>query len=122
MGRGGPDTVRALEKRSALGLAAAGVGLNLAPVADVRTNPRDAIIGDRSFGSSPGVVAPLVAAAVAGLHDGGGGATLKHFPGLGGAAGDPHVALPTDPESDATWPAGPVAGVSGGVARGAGAA
>ena len=71
MARGGPDNVRALEKASALGLAAAGVGLNLAPVADVRTNPRDAIIGDRSFGSSPGVVAPSVAAAVAGLHDGG---------------------------------------------------
>src|SRR5204863_1705897 len=46
---------------------------------------------------------PLVAAAVDGLHDGGVAATLKHFPGLGGAAGDPHSAMPTDPESFDRW-------------------
>ena len=71
----------------------------LAPVADVRTNSGDQVILDRSFGSNPATVAPLVTAAVQGLHDGGVGATLKHFPGLGGSAGDPHVAIPTDPES-----------------------
>jgi beta-N-acetylhexosaminidase len=38
-----------------------------------------------------------------GLHDGGVGATLKHFPGLGGATGDPHVAIPTDYETVAQW-------------------
>ena len=103
MATGGPDNVRSLEKASGAALAAAGVGLNLAPVADVRTNPYDAVIGDRSFGSSTAVVAPAVAAAVQGLHDGGVGATVKHFPGLGGAAGDPHVAIPTDHESEATW-------------------
>lgn len=102
-GAGGADSVRALERVSAIGLRSAGLGLDLAPVADVRTNPRDNIIGDRSFGSNTGYVAPLVAAAVQGLHDGGVGVTLKHFPGLGGAAGDPHVAIPTDPESEAQW-------------------
>lgn len=102
-GSGGPDHVRAVERASGAGLHALGVGLNLAPVADVRTNPRDDVILDRSYGSNPARVAPLVGAAVAGLHDGGVGATLKHFPGLGGAAGDPHVAIPTDPESEATW-------------------
>jgi beta-N-acetylhexosaminidase len=102
-GAGGADRVRALSQNSAVGLRASGVGLNLAPVADVRTNPRDAVIGDRSFGSNPAVVAPLVAAAVQGLHAGGVGATLKHFPGLGGAAGDPHAAIPTDPTSEANW-------------------
>ena len=100
---GGAAHVRALEQANGAGLRAAGVGLDLAPVADVRTNPKDAVIGDRSFGASTSVVAPLVAAAVAGLHDGGAGATLKHFPGLGGAAGDPHLAIPTDPESEAAW-------------------
>jgi beta-N-acetylhexosaminidase len=102
-GAGGADHVRAVERESAAGLRQLGVGLNLAPVADVRTNPRDQVILDRSFGSNPAAVAPLVAAAVQGLHEGGVGATLKHFPGLGGAAGDPHVAIPTDPVSEAQW-------------------
>lgn len=102
-GAGGAEHVRALENTSAIGLRQLGVGLNLAPVADVRTSARDQVIGDRSFGSDPAVVSPLVGAAVQGLHDGGVGATLKHFPGLGGAAGDPHVAIPTDPESEAQW-------------------
>jgi len=102
-GAGGPDQVRALERVSATGLRQLGVGLDLAPVADVRTNPNDLVIGDRSFGSRSSAVAPLVAAAVRGLHDGGVGATLKHFPGLGGAAGDPHVAIPTDNETEAQW-------------------
>ena len=102
-GAGGPDQVRALERASAIGLRSAGLGLDLAPVADVRTNPHDNVIGDRSFGSNSGYVAPMVAAAVQGLHDGGVGATLKHFPGLGGSPGDPHVAIPTDPESEAQW-------------------
>ncbi|MDQ2942169.1 MAG: hypothetical protein M3R21_00680 [Candidatus Dormibacteraeota bacterium] len=102
-GAGGAQHVRDLERASALGIRQLGVGLNLAPVADVRTNPRDQVIGDRSFGSNATVVSPLVAAAVQGLHDGGVGATLKHFPGLGGAAGDPHIAIPTDPISEAQW-------------------
>jgi beta-N-acetylhexosaminidase len=102
-GAGGADHVRAVERASAAGLRELGVGLNLAPVADVRTNPNDQVILDRSFGSNPSAVAPLVAAAVEGLHDGGVGATLKHFPGLGGSAGDPHVAIPTDPQSEAQW-------------------
>lgn len=115
----GADRVRALEGVNGAGLHAAGVGLNLAPVADVRTNSLDGIIGARSFGASPAVVAPLVAAAVQGLHDGGVGATLKHFPGLGGAAGDPHVAIPTDPESMATWERVQMPGFAAGIAAGA---
>lgn len=102
-GAGGAEHVREVERASAVGLHQLGVGLNLAPVADVRTNPGDQVIGDRSFGSNPAVVSPLVEAAVHGLHDGGVGATLKHFPGLGGAAGDPHYAIPTDPVSEAQW-------------------
>ena len=49
----GPDRVRALERQNGEGLRATGVGLNLAPVADVRTNSLDGIIGARSFGASP---------------------------------------------------------------------
>jgi beta-N-acetylhexosaminidase len=118
-GAGGPDHVRGLERAVAAGLRGLGVGLDLAPVADVRTNPNDLVIGDRSFGSNPSTVAPLVAAAVKGLHDGGVGATLKHFPGLGGAAGDPHVAIPTDSESLAHWQRTQLPAFKAGIAAGA---
>jgi beta-N-acetylhexosaminidase len=118
-GAGGPNNVRALERGVAAGLRRLGVGLDLAPVADVRTNANDLVIGDRSFGSNAATVAPLVAAAVKGLHDGGVGATLKHFPGLGGAAGDPHVAIPTDPESDVHWQQVQMPGFRAGIAAGA---
>jgi beta-N-acetylhexosaminidase len=118
-GAGGADHVFSVEQASAAGLRSLGVGLNLAPVADVRTNPGDTVIGDRSFGSNPGVVAPLVTAAVNGLHAGGVGATLKHFPGLGGAAGDPHVAIPTDPESEAQWEQVQLPAFRSGIAAGA---
>ena len=118
-GMGGAERVRALERSSALGLRRLGVNLNLAPVADVRTNPRDLVIGDRSFGSNPARVGPLVAAAVNGLHDGGVGATLKHFPGLGGAAGDPHFAIPTDRESEAQWTRLQMPAFKAGIAAGA---
>ena len=118
-GSGGTDHVRALERASAAGLHQLGVGLNLAPVADVRTNARDQVILDRSFGANPALVAPLVGAAVQGLHDGGVGATLKHFPGLGGAAGDPHVAIPTDYESEAEWKGIQMPAFQAGIAAGA---
>lgn len=119
MGTGGPDHVRQLEQLNGAGLRAAGIGLNLAPVADVRTNPLDDVIGARSFGANPSVVPPLVAAAVQGLHEGGVGATVKHFPGLGGAPGDPHIAIPTDSESEATWERVQLPSFRAGIAAGA---
>jgi beta-N-acetylhexosaminidase len=118
-GMGGAQRVRTLARSSAIGLRRLGVNLDLAPVADVRTNPRDLVIGDRSFGSDPARVGPLVAAAVKGLHDGGVGATLKHFPGLGGAAGDPHFAIPTDRESEAQWTRVQMPAFKAGIAAGA---
>jgi beta-N-acetylhexosaminidase len=105
LGSQGAPMVRQAVAATASGMHRLGVQLDLAPVADLRTNPADAVIGDRSFGGDPGVVGGLVAAAVQGLHDGGVAATLKHFPGLGGAAGDPHAAIPTDNESSTQWAA-----------------
>lgn len=119
LGARGPDVVRSATAATASGLHALGVQLDLAPVADLRLNPADAVIGDRSFGSDPGRVGPLVAAAIAGMHDGGIGATLKHFPGLGGAAGDPHSAIPTDPESPAQWQATQALSFKAGIDAGA---
>ena len=119
LGARGADGVRQAVAANAAGLHALGIQLNLAPVADLRWNAADGVIGDRSFGGDAGVVGPLVAAAVNGLHDGGVAATLKHFPGLGGAAGDPHSAMPTDPISLDRWVASQARSFQAGIDAGA---
>ena len=119
LGARGPDGVRQAVAGTASGLHALGIQLDLAPVADLRSNPADGVIGDRSFGGDPSSVGPLVAAAVNGLHDGGVAATLKHFPGLGGAAGDPHSVMPTDPESLERWAATQARSFKAGIDAGA---
>ena len=75
-------------------LARAGVNLNLAPVADANTNPDNPVIGVRSFGADPELVARHVAAFVAGTQRQGVAACAKHFPGHGDSAVDSHLDLP----------------------------
>ncbi len=75
-------------------LAAAGVNLNLAPVADANTNPLNPVIGVRSFGAEPELVARHVAAFVTGTQRQGVAACAKHFPGHGDTAADSHRELP----------------------------
>jgi len=76
-------------------LAAVGVNFDLAPVADVNTNPRNPVIGVRSFGSDPELVARHVGAFVTGLQREGVVACAKHFPGHGATDADSHLELPT---------------------------
>ncbi len=76
-------------------LAGAGVNVDLAPVADVNTNPRNPVIGVRSFGSDPALVARHTAAFVDGLQRKGVVACAKHFPGHGATDADSHLELPT---------------------------
>jgi beta-N-acetylhexosaminidase len=75
-------------------LRALGVDLDLAPVADVNSNPLNPVIGVRSFGSDPDLAARHVTAFVDGLQEAGVGACLKHFPGHGDTVADSHIALP----------------------------
>jgi beta-N-acetylhexosaminidase len=75
-------------------LASVGIDLDLAPVADVVVDPAAAIVGVRSFGSDPDLVARHVAAYVEGLQSAGVAACAKHFPGHGEAVGDSHLELP----------------------------
>ena len=75
-------------------LAHYGVNLNLAPVADVNVEPKNPVIGIRSFGSEQGLVARHVAAFVEGHQEAGVGVTLKHFPGHGNTKSDSHHELP----------------------------
>ncbi|HEY3339215.1 MAG TPA: glycoside hydrolase family 3 N-terminal domain-containing protein [Propionicimonas sp.] len=95
---GSLDDVRVTEAVAAdIGaqLVAAGVDLNLAPVADVNSNPLNPVIGVRSFGADAGLAARHVAAYTRGLQGAGVGAVAKHFPGHGDTATDSHRALPT---------------------------
>ncbi|MEP6807120.1 MAG: glycoside hydrolase family 3 N-terminal domain-containing protein [Chloroflexota bacterium] len=83
----------ALATRWGRELRAAGVNLDLAPVADVvapGTDAQNAPIGalDREFGHDAADVAGSVAAFIAGLRAGGVGTTAKHFPGLGRVLGN----------------------------------
>jgi beta-N-acetylhexosaminidase len=75
-------------------LAGMGIQMNLAPVVDVRDNPLDTVIGDRSFGADPQLVADLGSAYIEGLQSGGVLAVAKHFPGHGSASVDSHLGLP----------------------------
>ncbi|MFF3499138.1 glycoside hydrolase family 3 protein [Streptomyces sp. NPDC003247] len=75
-------------------LAECGVNLNWAPSADVNSDPANPVIGVRSFGADPGLVARHTAAYVTGLQSAGVAACTKHFPGHGDTAVDSHHALP----------------------------
>ncbi|MER5717134.1 glycoside hydrolase family 3 protein [Streptomyces sp. NPDC002132] len=75
-------------------LADCGVTLNWAPSADVNSDPRNPVIGVRSFGADPDLVARHTSAYVTGLQSAGVAACAKHFPGHGDTAVDSHLALP----------------------------
>jgi beta-N-acetylhexosaminidase len=75
-------------------LRAVGINMNMAPVLDVNTNPRNPIIGDRAFGADPGLVGELGLATIAGLQQNRVVACGKHFPGHGDTVADSHKELP----------------------------
>jgi beta-N-acetylhexosaminidase len=90
-----PALTEAIYRSIGADLAAVGVNLNLAPSADVNTASENPIIGTRSFGADPALVATHTAAAVTGLQAAGVAACAKHFPGHGATIADSHLELPT---------------------------
>ncbi len=64
---------------------------------DVNNNPKNPVVGTRSFGEDPQLVSHLGAAMVKGLQAAGIAATAKHFPGHGDTASDSHHAAPVLP-------------------------
>lgn len=82
-------------------MRAVGVNWNLAPVLDVNNNPLNPVIGVRSYGSDPALVARHGKAAVRGFQAGGVAACGKHFPGHGDTSVDSHLALPVIPHDRA---------------------
>lgn len=85
------ETTERVAGRIGRELSAVGVDLNLAPDADVNNNPANPVIGTRSFGADPELVARHTAAYVRGLQAAGVAACAKHFPGHGDTATDSHV-------------------------------
>jgi beta-N-acetylhexosaminidase len=79
-------------------LRAVGINMNLAPVADLETNPDNPIISRRAFSNEPEIAAPIIAAVVRGTQAFAPGtfsllATAKHFPGHGASREDSHAVL-----------------------------
>ncbi len=75
-------------------LRAVGVNFDLAPDMDVNIEPKNPIIGARSYGDEPEQVAEKGIAMMRGMEKGGVMATIKHFPGHGNVATDSHLDVP----------------------------
>lgn len=96
MALGAADNVKITEKvGKAIGeeLKALGINVNFAPVLDVNVNPDNPVIGIRSFGGFPDLVAKQGSAFIKGLQSTGVAATAKHFPGHGDTANDTHLGV-----------------------------
>lgn len=72
---------------------AVGVHVAFAPVLDVNNNPANPVIGPRSFGEDPRLVAALGSALIQGLQVNGMPATAKHFPGHGDTDQNSHLSI-----------------------------
>ena len=96
------DPSKALEAGVAIGtyLKEYGFDIDFAPVADVNTNPKNIVIGDRAVSNDPKKAAPMVVNFMNGLHKVGVSACIKHFPGHGDTTGDSHKEYV---QTDKTW-------------------
>lgn len=90
-----PELTAAIHQSIGSELVQAGLNLNFAPAVDVNVEDDNPVIGTRSFGRDPQVVARHAVAAVTGLQRAGIAACAKHFPGHGATAVDSHLAVPT---------------------------
>ncbi len=71
-----------------------GIDMNFAPVVDINTNPKNPIIGNRSFGENKYNVSRKASAFVKGMQEQRVLANAKHFPGHGDTESDSHKSLP----------------------------
>lgn len=95
------QTVKNIGYRMGLQSRRLGVHMNFAPVADINSNPKNPIIGNRAFGELPSVVGEFAVAIHQGYIQSGGLTSAKHFPGHGDTYQDSHKTLP---DVQADWP------------------
>lgn len=91
---GGMDSIIQDTRQKSVTLLGLGVNVNLAPVADVSTDPND-FIYDRSFGQDAQATAEYVSNVVKTMDAEGIGSVLKHFPGYGNNV-DTHTGVAID--------------------------
>ena len=91
---GDPENARAMAAILGEESGLLGIQADFAPVVDINNNPANPIIGIRSFSDDPQAVAEFGCAYMAGLHDTGTIAALKHFPGHGNTDTDSHTGFP----------------------------
>jgi beta-N-acetylhexosaminidase len=84
-------------KQVAMDFKRIGMQVNFAPVADINNNPKNPVIGIRSFGDNKYNVAAKVSAYMKGLQDNNVLVSVKHFPGHGDTDVDSHHDLPQLP-------------------------
>ncbi|HKE50227.1 MAG TPA: glycoside hydrolase family 3 N-terminal domain-containing protein, partial [Actinomycetes bacterium] len=89
-----PALTQAVHQAMGADLINAGVNFDFAPSVDVNSAAENPVIGTRSFGAEPDLVARHGVAAVRGLHGAGVAACVKHFPGHGAAVNDSHYRIP----------------------------
>lgn len=75
-------------------LNAFGFNLDFAPVLDINSNPKNPVIGDRSFGNNARIVSTLGIQTMKGIQHQRVIPVVKHFPGHGDTAVDSHKELP----------------------------
>ncbi|AGL15265.1 glycoside hydrolase family 3 domain-containing protein [Actinoplanes sp. N902-109] len=117
---GKPELTRAAWGAAGEELAAMGINLDFAPVADTLRPQGNAVIGSRSYGAGAGPNAAQVKAAVQGLQGAGVTAALKHFPGHGHTTGDSHDDLPVIKQTAQQWKQQDLPPFEAGVDAGAG--
>ena len=88
------DLIESVGKNMANENKRIGVHFNFAPVLDINTNPKNPIIGNRSFGEDKVNVSNKAIALMKGFESQGVFSTGKHFPGHGDTSTDSHKALP----------------------------
>ncbi|WP_430789672.1 glycoside hydrolase family 3 protein [Actinoplanes sp. G11-F43] len=115
-----PGLTEAAWRAAGAELAAMGVTVDFAPVADTLNTRGGGVIGSRSFGADPKVNADQVAAAVRGLQESGVAAAIKHFPGHGHTTADSHDELPVIGQNRKTWETQDLPPFQAGVRAGAG--
>lgn len=95
VGQGGhAAAARTMGELLAKAVKSSGFNMDFAPVLDINSNPKNPVIGSRSFGNNAGLVSQLGIAEMKGLEEEGVIPVVKHYPGHGDTSVDSHLALP----------------------------